>query len=147
MRNRIKNIERPHHPQSDACVPNLGFDSELTNSIAKQTCQSPKKDVLIALESDSTLNHDVIKRFKYCEGKPVFRVSDVDNSHQGLRARGYCIVCKKRTNWYCIQCRNWACNNRSEGTIKHVVDANEDKNGHRITAVKSCFIHCHPNYL
>jgi len=30
---------------------------------------------------------------------------------------------------------------------KYVVDANKNKNGHRIIAVKSCFIHCHPNYL
>ena len=63
------------------------------------------------------------------------------------RVRGSCIACKARTIWYCVLFRNWECNQKSKSTVKQIVDANEDKNGHRITAVKSCFIHCHPKYL
>jgi len=51
---------------------------------------------------------------------------------------------KKRTNWYYIEYRNWVYHNRSKSTVKHIVDANMNHIEHRITAVKSCFMHCHP---
>ena len=135
-------MEQGHHPQSDAHVPNLGLESEVTNRIAKETYLSPKKAILESFETDFNMNNEVRNRFKYCKGKPVFRVSNAGYSHQGLRVRGSCIVCKKRTNWYCIECRNWGCHNRSESTVKRIVDANVNHIGHRITAVKSCFMHC-----
>ena len=34
-----------------------------------------------------------------------------------------------------------------ESAFEHAVNANEDKMGHRITAVKLCFMDCHQNFL
>ena len=99
------------------------------------------------LKSDSALNTDIINRSKNCQGDPMFRVSDVDKSADGLRAKQRCIACKKLTNWCCVLCINWACHNKSEATVKHIFDVNVDSMGHWITAVKSCFIECQPNYL
>ena len=47
------------------------------------------------MKSDGIFHNDVINRFKYCEGKPVLRASEVDKTPQGLRARGVFIVRKK----------------------------------------------------
>jgi len=147
IRDKIENIAHERQLEDDVLISSIGAESKLTTCFAKETCQSPKQDVFNRLKSDTTLNIDIVNRFKYCEGKPMFRVSDEDKGHTGPRARGVCIVCKKRTNWYCILCRNWACHNKSDLTIKHIIDANTDSTGHRITAVNSCFVHCHPNYL
>ena len=144
---KIKNIACERQLQDDVSNQVIGADSKLVTCVAKETCHSPKRDVYNRLKSDNNLNIDVVNRFKHCKGKPVLRVSDVDKTIVGLRARGPCIVCKKRTNWYCILCRNWACHNKSDSTVKHVVDLNVDSAGHRMTAVNSCFMHCHPNYL
>ena len=133
--------------QDDVSIEGIGADSKLVTCFAKETCQSPKQDIHNWLKSDTTLNIGVVNRFKHCKGKPVLRVSDVDKTIVGLRARGKFIACKKRTNWYCILCRNWACHNKSDSTDKHIVDVNVDSAGHRITAVNSCFVHCHPNYM
>ena len=147
IRDKINKIECKQELQDDVAIPNIGADFELVNCITKETCHSPKQHHFERLKSDITLHADILNRFKNCEGKPIFRVSDVDKSNVGTRARGMCIVCKKRTNWYCMLCRNWACHNKSEAAVKHIVDVNIDSMGHRITAVKSCFIECHPNYL
>ena len=125
----------------------LRSDAEYTNSIARETCLSPKQDTLENLMSNTALHSDVINRFKFCKGKPVCRVSDVDYTRSGSHAKGSCIVCKKRTNWYCILCRNFACHDTTDSSIKYITDANKCKKGNHIAAVKSCFIHCHPNYL
>ena len=144
---KIKNIECYRQLQDDVLLPNLGTDVEVVSCIAKETCLSPKKNILNRLKSDTALNNDIINRFKQFKGKPMFRVSDVDKDTNGIRAKGICIVCKKRTNWYCMSCRNWSCLHKTESEVKHVVDMHLDSNGHRITAVKSCFMECHPNYL
>ena len=149
LRNNIEKLEMNRlQALAVATFPNLGIDIEIVHSITKETGHSPKIDVLHKCNSDSsTLRCDIINRFQSCEGRPIYRLSDVDKTCFGPRARGSCIVCKARTNWYCVSCRNWACHQKSESTVKHIVHANEDKNGHRITEVKSCFMHCNPIYL
>ena len=133
---------------SDAVLlPKLGIDVEVVSFVTKETCLSPKNDFINCLKSDATSNNDVVNKFKQCKGKKIFRISDVDKDTNGIRAKGVCIVCKKRTNWYCMSCRNWSCLHKTESEVKHVVDMHLDSNGHRITAVKSCFMECHPNYL
>ena len=62
--------------------------------LAALTCLYPKKNILNRLKSDTTLNNDIINRFKHYKGKPMFRVSDVDKHANGNRAKGVCIVCK-----------------------------------------------------
>ena len=52
-----------------------------------------------------------------------------------------------RAHWHCVSCRNWACHHKTESDIKHIVDVHEAKEGNWITAVKSCFVDCHPNFL
>ena len=153
--NRINNfimrkiilLESPPHLKNDVQISNIGIDTEMTYAFAKETCLSPKRDHLNRLTSKENLNDDIFHRFNNCDGKPIFRVSDIDKSHQGPRARGQCIVCNKRTNWYCALCRNFACHNKSDSGIKYLVDAKKDSMGHRIMAVKSCFMQCHPNFL
>lgn len=137
-RHAIKNSKFKDAPANDASFQNLGIDTQLAYCIAKQTCHSPKHNHLHRLKNDSNANNEIVKIFKNCPGKPVLKVSG---------GRGTCIVCKKKTHWYCVLCRNWACHHKTESDIKHIVHAHEDKEGHRITAVKSCFIDCHPNFL
>ena len=106
-----------------------------------------KCSILNRIKSDATLNNDIVKRFKQCKGKPMFRVSDVDKDTNGMWAKGFYIECKKRTNWYCMLCMNWSYLHKTESVVKHVVDMHVDSNGHRVTAVKSCFMECHPYSL
>ena len=122
-------------------------DVEVVNCITKQTCLSPKKDIYNRLQNGIDVNTEIIDRFKHCAGKPVYRVVDVDGSSHGKGARGACIVCKSKTNWYCALCRNWACNTLKRSGNKYCVDANIDKDGHRVTVVKTCFMDCRPDYL
>ena len=122
-------------------------DTEYTDSVARETCLSPKHNTFDNLTSNPNMNSDVIDRFKYCKGKPVCRVSHINYTRSGIRAKGVCIVCKKKTNWYCILYRNFACHDTTNSAIKYITDVNEDKNGNHLMAVKSCFIHCHPNFL
>ena len=147
LRHTIKNSEFKEVPANDARFMNLGIDTQLVRCVTKETCHSPKHNHLHRLKNDTKINQEIAKRFKHCPGKPVLRVSDIDKSSKGPGGRGTCIVCKKRTNWYCILCRNWACHHKTESNIKYMVDVHEDKEGHRITAVKTCFIDCHPNFL
>ena len=147
LRHTIKNSKFKDAPANDASFQNLGIDSQLVHCITKQTCHSPKHNHLHRLKNDSKINHEIVKRFKHCPGKPVLRVSDIDKSLKRPGGRGTCIVCKKLTHWYCVLCRNWACHHKTESDIKYIVDVHEAKEGNRITAVKSCFIDCHPIFL
>ena len=97
--------------------------------------------------SNTVSNSEVVDRFKFCKGNPTCHVSDVDSNRSDVRAKGTCIACKKRTNWHCILCRNFTCHDTTNSSVKHVADVNMGKNWNRITAVKSCFIHCHSNHL
>ena len=99
------------------------------------------------MSANSNLSSEIISRFRNCDGKPVCRASDKDQTRSGVRGKGECIICKKMTNWYCIKCRNFACHDRTKGSIKYVNDANADQNGNHIMALNSCFIACHPNFL
>ena len=81
-------------------------DTAYTNSIARETCNLPKCDILDNLISNTVLNSKVTSRFKYCKGKPVCHVSDIDYTRSGTNAKAVYILCKKRTNWHCILYRN-----------------------------------------
>ena len=61
---KIKNIECYRQLQDDVLLPNLGTDVEVVSCIAKETCLSPKKNILNRLKSDTTLNNDIINRFE-----------------------------------------------------------------------------------
>ena len=148
LRKRISHVELSHKRQKKSYESHLlRSDAEYTDSVARETCLSPKHNAFDNLTSNPNMNSDVIDRFKYCKGKPVCRVSDIDCTRSGVRAKGACIACKKKTNWYCISCRNFACHDTTNSTIKYIADVNKDKNGNHITAVKSCFIHCHPSQI
>ena len=98
IRDKIKNLSCVRELNDDVAIHNIGADCEFVSCITEETCRSPKQNILNRLKSDNTLDIDITDRFKCCEGKPIFRVSDVDKSTDGLRERQRCIVCKKRTN-------------------------------------------------
>ena len=86
----------------------------IPKSIARETCHSPKQNIMDNLKYNTVLNSEVADRFKFCKGKTVCRVSDIDYTGSDAHAKGPYIVCKKRTNWCCILCRNFACHDNTE---------------------------------
>jgi hypothetical protein len=83
----------------------------------------------------------------------VLHVSEEDGELRGAGAQGTCIVCSMETNWYCIECRNWCCNNRSppDGGMEYFRDVNtyHARKGinHHITGKFTCLMSCYPHFL
>jgi hypothetical protein len=89
--------------------------------------------------------------FKACVRHPFLHVSEVNGGSRGARAQGTCIVCeKKRLNWYCIECGNWCCNNKSlpNASSKYFRDINtyigQNGTSHHITGKLTCLMTSHP---
>jgi hypothetical protein len=53
----------------------------------------------------SKLANGVVERRQNCTGCSIFRVNE-----DGKGTKGTCLVCKKVTGWYCLQCHHWFCN-------------------------------------
>ena len=87
------------------------------------TAMTPHKNAAkryIALEEKanvgslaSKLAEGILDRRKNCLGCPVYRVSEGGKT-SGKGATGGCLVCKRSTHWYCIQCHHWFCNSSSQ---------------------------------
>lgn len=83
--------------------------------------------------------------------RPV--LDKVNGGSRGAGAQGTCIVCDKKTNWYCIECGNWCCNNKSppNASAEYFRDINtyigQNGTSHHITGKLTCLMTSHPKYL
>ena len=89
LRKRISHVELSHKRQKKSHL--LRSDAEYTDSVVRETCLSPKHNAFDNLTSNPNMSSAVIDRFKYCKGKPVCRVSHIDYTRSGARAKGVCI--------------------------------------------------------
>ena len=92
LRKRISSLEPKSQRQQQINTSQfLRTDTVYTNSIARETCHSPKREIMDSLMSKNktVVNSDVVERFKFCKGKPVCRVSDIDYTRSGTNAKGW----------------------------------------------------------
>ena len=128
---------------------------------------TPRRNVKRRYDDPRNVDDEAALRFKACRGIPIDRVSE-DLNHRKTGARGACMLCKAVTNWWCAGCHSWVCHgggsevdeaaasSTSPRIRRFVRDGKEcvaSIGGRRkkqkavVTAVHSCFIQSHPNFL
>jgi hypothetical protein len=68
------------------------------------------EDMAFAGHLSSKLANGVVERRQNCTGCSIFRVNEDGKSDRGKGTKGTCLVCKKVTGWYCLECHHWFCN-------------------------------------
>mmetsp|Transcript_28857 Transcript_28857/g.52205 ORF Transcript_28857/g.52205 Transcript_28857/m.52205 type:complete len:720 (+) Transcript_28857:272-2431(+) len=146
-------------PQQSQAIPRVSKPAPIRRSTedvllpAARTGRSPQKNKLKRLMNPSTADEQVAsKRLKSCIGRPWFRVCATTGKSRGAGAEGACIVCNKRTNWYCRGCGNRCCAHRSppEGPefYRDISSGGGSNDPSKyITARRTCLMACHPSYL
>jgi len=128
---------------------------------------TPRRDVKRRYNDPRNIDDEAVVRFKACRGTPIYRVAE-DLKHRGPGARGSCMLCKADTNWWCAGCHTWVCHGGGGGSNEVASGASESwargfiqdvkeyvafVSGRRkkqkavVTAVHSCFVRSHPNFL
>jgi len=113
----------------------------------ESTSLTPSRKVLKRYESNQ-VSDEIKRRRTQCNGIIVFRVCMQGNkvSMDGGGARGLCIVCSKKTHYYCIGCHHWLCGPNTESNdddsgkqqVRYLDDANK-----RIYFRNSCWHQFH----
>ena len=82
-------------------------------SIQESTSLTPSRKVIKRYESYQ-VSDEIKNRRIQCNGIILFRVSMQGNKvlMDGPGARGMCVVCSKKTHYYCIGCHHWLCGHR-----------------------------------
>lgn len=154
---------------SDDEVSVLNAASPLVESIdvLRYCGTTPRRNVKRRYEDPRNVDDEAVARHKACRGIPIYRVSE-DLNHRKTGARGACMLCKADTNWWCAGCHSWVCHGggsdndgaeagrtspRIRKFIRDVKEYVASIGGRRkkqkavVTAVHSCFIQSHPNFL
>lgn len=143
-------------PQQVRAIPNKSLIRRQTEDVLlprKETGRSPKRKVLKRLQHPTNNDERMAsKRFKTCSGRPVLRVNENNGSLRGAGAEGTCIVCSKKTNWHCIECGTWCCQNKPapEGAdfFRDINTCSGNKGARcHITGVRTCVMVSHPNFM
>ena len=110
---------------------------------------TPRDPISLEALLGSESIHPCKRRMEQCTGFPVFRVSDdhtgspdfdKERARVGAGAKGYCIMCDTKTNWWCRGCHHSFClgNEGDQVLAVHI----RDQNGMTTKVVKArndCF--------
>jgi hypothetical protein len=123
------------------------------------TTPKQKKKVLKRYRDSHSDDDECAKRFKECTGRPIERVGVTNLKKKASGARGSCVGCSARTNWWCAECHTWVCHDKSypangePNFIRDIKDYWSYVSGTRVrvkghvVAKYTCFMHFHPKFL
>jgi len=88
---------------------------------------TPKKNISDFYRKESIKTKPIRERREKCAGSISFRVKVHDGIEDAQNARGSCVVCRMKTNYYCLNSKHYTCGPMKDGVFKWPDDEdNED---------------------